>query len=321
MKQRLLKAAVLPLMIALPSAANTEDEGVTNKTSFNFYGTLRPTFGITSNGSEDSWDVKDALSRIGFSSQKALSNGMTAFATGEFKIAIDKNGDLGEARKAFVGIKGDFGRVAIGKQWSTIYNMLGDPVDIFNRASSPLAYDHIGPYRINNYVSYRKIIGDFSLATDVQIDDENEASQNTDRFNTGLAYSANNLRLAVAYYIQKMAVDKKEIRGVSAAKSFGDLYLAATFTDTDDQGVNKTSLDMVAAYKLSNGYKLKIGISDFDSSVDVTSFRAYNATLEWHPRNDFYLFGEVQTMDWKAGDSTNSFMVGLRYNFDYGFKF
>ena len=85
------KTSLLTLAILLPTSAayaETSEESLTkqlteiqtrlaqleeskkpvadaSETSINFYGSLRPTFGVTSSDTEDSWDVGDALSRIG----------------------------------------------------------------------------------------------------------------------------------------------------------------------------------------------------------------------------------------------------------------
>ena len=168
MKKRTVKLSLLPLIFALPVfVAQADNDGVSKEelkqeldpiqqrlaaldvdgetssaasnTSINFYGSLRPTFGVTMTGSEDVWDVGDALSRLGIYSEHKVNDSLVAFARGEFKVNIQANGDFGEARKAYVGIKGNFGRVAIGKQSSTQYRMIADPVDICKRSYGLIA--------------------------------------------------------------------------------------------------------------------------------------------------------------------------------------
>ncbi|GMA83439.1 hypothetical protein GCM10025855_29720 [Shewanella glacialipiscicola] len=86
--------------------------------------------------SDEVWDVGDASSRIGFAAEQKLSHGLTGFAKGEFKVDIKNDGDFGDARLAYVGIEGLFGRFAIGKQAVT-QEIISDPVDIFNRSGTP----------------------------------------------------------------------------------------------------------------------------------------------------------------------------------------
>ena len=193
MKNLTLKSALLPLLVAAPifmaqagdnkealqkqldaiqarlaQLEQSEAPKAKSNTSINLYGSLRPTFGITSTDATDSWDVGDALSRIGVAAEHQLSNGMTAFAKGEFKVQIQGDAHFGDARKAYVGIKGDFGRVTIGKQDTTQFAIIAGPVDIFNRANTPLAYDDSSPFRQQEMVTYRKQFGNLEFRAEGQ---------------------------------------------------------------------------------------------------------------------------------------------------------
>lgn len=351
MKKRTVKLSLLPLLFALPVfVAQADNDGVSKEelqkqldaiqqrlaalevdgetssaasnTSINFYGSLRPTFGVTRTDSDDVWDVGDALSRLGFYSESKVNNSLVAFARGEFKVNIQTNGDFGEARKAYVGIKGDFGRVAIGKQSSTQYRMIGDPVDIFNRAATPLAYDSVSPFRINNLVTYRKNVGDLSFAVDAQFDGS-RSDNASDFFNTGLEYNSDFIRAAFAYYSKELNDGNNEkTYGASLAKSFGPLYVAAAYQDVEANDIEGSTLDVVAAYAITEIYKLKVGISAFDDGLsDLVSrdYTAYNTTLEWQGTADFRLFVEYQKTAFDYREDNDQLMVGMRYDFDYGF--
>ncbi|MBE8167270.1 MAG: porin [Shewanella sp.] len=343
-----IQSRLAELELAKPAAdSKTVAVAQESKHSLNFYGTLRPTFGVTHTDNGSKTDVGDALSRIGISTEHKLNNGLTAFAKGEFKVNIQANGDFGEARKAYVGVKGDFGRFAIGKQASTQYNMIADPVDIFNRAATPLAYDSASPFRVNNLVTYRKQFGDVKFTVDAQFDGSDGDSA-SDLFNTGVQYSANGLKAAVAYYTRDRGADAENTFGVSVAKSFGDLYLAASYQDRsidlasenvrqevkDGQTISTfelggSTIDVVTAYKINDTYKTKFGISAYDdgeASAISKNYIAYNATLEYYASADFYMFAEFQHNDFEYNDlekrlDENQFNIGLRYNFDVGFKF
>lgn len=295
--------------------------------SFNFYGTLRPTFGLTSSDTADSWDVGDALSRIGIAAEHKLSNGMTGFAKGEFKIHIEDTGNFGDARKAYVGIKGNFGRIAIGKQSTTQYAIIGDPVDIFNRSASPLAYDDVGPFRQQEMVSYRKSFGNVDFRIEGQFKGESDI-EGSDLVNGGVKYNGESFTLAAAYLTKDIAGTDQNTVGVSASKSMGDWYVAAAYQDVDNggSGQDKNTFDVVGAYQINEIYKLKMGYSLFsDDLVATESFEItrFNTTIEWHGSPDFYLFAEYQNNSYEdeAADREDSdqFIVGMRYNFDYNF--
>lgn len=295
-----------------------------NDTSINFYGSLRPTFGLTSTDSVDSWDVGDALSRIGIAAEHKLSNGMTAFAKGEFKIQIQGDAHFGDARKAYVGIKGDFGRIAIGKQDTTQFAIIAGPVDIFNRASTPLAYDDASPFRQQEMVSYRKSFGNVDFRIEGQFKGETDI-EGSDLVNGGVKYTGDSFTLAAAYLTKDLAGSHQNTVGVSASKSLGDWYVGAAYQDIDNGGNNldATTLDLVGAYSINKSYKLKVGYSLLSDDLTVSSNEVtrINTTVEWHGSPDFRLFAEFQNNNYKNNNDkdSNQFIVGMRYNFDYNF--
>ena len=350
MKNLNIKTSLLTLALALPSYASYADtskealeeqlieiqkrleqlEGdkkssASNDTSINFYGTLRPTFGLTSTDDEDNWDVGDALSRIGVAAEHKLSNGMVGFAKGEFKVQIQGDAHFGDARKAYVGIKGDFGRFAIGKQSTTQYSIIADPVDIFNRASTPLAYDDASPFRQQELVSYRKSFGNLEFRIEGQFkgDSENEGSYFV---NGGVKYSGGDFTLAAAYLTKDLAGTDENTLGVSASKSLGDWYVAAAFQDIDrgGNGEDRSTIDLVGAYQINDAYKVKVGYSVFADDLvaaESNEVTRINTTIEWQGSSDYRLFAEFQNNNYDSGSvrDSNQFTVGLRYNFDYNF--
>ncbi len=299
-----------------------------DNTSISFYGSLRPTFGLTSQDSADSWDVGDALSRIGVAAEHKLSGGLVGFAKGEFKVDISNNGDFGEARKAYVGVKGDFGRVAIGKQDTTQYAIIGDPVDIFNRAATPLAYDDASTFRQQQLVSYRKSVGNLDFRIEAQFNGGDATNEGSDLVNGGVKYNGKDFTVAAAYQTKDLAGTDKNTFGVSASKSYGDLYVAAAYQDIDNggNGQDQSTIDIVGAYKINAAYKVKVGygvFSDDLAAADSNEITRINTTVEWHGSPDYYLFAEFQNNSYDteaAGrEDSNQFMVGMRYNFNYNF--
>lgn len=353
MKNFKLASAVLPLIIAIPAFSAQAGNEITKEalqqqlsqiqsrlaqleeskpaakkasaTSVNFYGSLRPTFGVTTTDTTDSWDVGDALSRIGVGVEHQLSNGMTGFAKGEFKVQIQGDAHFGDARLAYVGIKGDFGRVAIGKQSTTQFAIIAGPVDIFNRASTPLAYDDASPFRQQEMVTYRKSFGnvEFRLEGQFKASSDNEGS---DFFNTGVNYQGNDFTVALAYLSKDMAGYNENTLGVSASKSFGDFYVGAAYQDIDrgGNGADRSTIDVVGAYTINDSYKLKLGVSKYSddlSDAATAEITRFNTTLEWQGSPDYRLFVEYQNNNYTERNEMDSdqVIVGMRYNFDYKF--
>ncbi|MGI2096014.1 porin [Shewanella glacialipiscicola] len=327
-------------LATLETQESTASTPTSSDTQFNFYGSLRPTFGVSNLSSDEVWDVGDASSRIGFAAEQKLSHGLTGFAKGEFKVDIKNDGDFGDARLAYVGIEGLFGRFAIGKQAVT-QEIISDPVDIFNRSGTPLAYDSASPFRVNNLVTYRKQFGDFLFSADGQFDGDNKSSNGSDFVNAGVRYKTDFIYVAVAFYNKEHQQCQVELTesvktcpetqigyidentvGVTLSKSFDSLYLAAAYQDIDKGDVDGSTLDVVASYAINESYKVKLGVSQYDDGGnDVTSktYNAYNTTLEWHLTPMFRTFVEYQKTDYDYRETNDQIMIGMRYNFDYKF--
>lgn len=250
---------------------------------------------------------------------------MTGFAKGEFKIQIQGDAHFGDARLAYVGIKGDFGRIAIGKQNATQFAIIAGPVDIFNRASTPLAYDDASPFRTQEMVTYRKHLGNLEFRVDSQFAGDNTMDNASDFYNTGLNYQGDDFTAAVAFYNKDLENGgKEETLGVSASKNFGDWYVAAAYQDREVNNIGGSTIDVVAAYAINDRYTVKVGLSQFDdglSSAESFDVERFNTTLEWQGSPDFRLFAEYQHNNFEYRDEKDSdqLIVGMRYNFDYKF--
>lgn len=348
MKNLKLKAALLPLIVALPTIAaqagdskealqqqldqiqarlaqleEAKPAAKESATSINFYGSLRPTFGVTSSDNQDSWDVGDALSRIGVKAEHQLSNGMVGFVKGEFKVQIQGDAHFGDARKAYVGIKGDFGRVAIGKQDTTQFAIIAGPVDLFNRASTPLAYDDASPFRQQEMISFRKSFGNIQFRAEGQFKGDS-ANEGSDFFNTGVNYQGDDFTVAVAYLSKDIVGFDENTIAISGSKNLGAFYIGAAFQDIDrgGNGQDRSTLDVAGSYKINDYYKLKVGYSKYSDDLAAAfsdEITRINTTLEWAGSSDYRLFVEYQNNNYASGSArdNNQLTVGMRYNFDY----
>ena len=83
------------------------------------------------------WDIRNAGTRWGVRGSEDLGNGLSAIYHIETNLDADShngNGDSQTGRLAWVGLKGGFGAVKLGAQWTPYYNALG-ATDIFNEAN------------------------------------------------------------------------------------------------------------------------------------------------------------------------------------------
>lgn len=299
------------------------------------YGSLRPTYGYYDIADDDSWDVGDALSRIGIRARNDFMPGWWAELHGEWSVDVSNNGDFGKARNAYAALGSPFGRVAIGKMRPPQYTLVAEYVDIFNHGNSPFGYDAKGIFFINNMVSYQYKTEQLTFMAAGQYDGENGDDAN-DLTNVGVGFDQGNLHLGLSYLMQDstdagFVNGEDNVWGAVAAYSFDmGLYLAAAYQDYTyerDAVVNDRdghSLDVTAAYPLSDHFKLKLGYFDFeDGNTQLLSqnFDGYNATLEWQPDPDLRLHLEYLHKDFEYLEDFSSVLVGFRYDFSQSWRF
>jgi hypothetical protein len=84
------------------------------------------------------------------------------------------------------------------------------------------------------------------------------------------------------------------------------------------------TLDVSASYRLSEMYKVKLGIFDFSdgySRSQSRDFNGYNTTLEWLPSPSLRFHLEYLRRDFEYLDDFSSISVGFRYNFSLETKY
>ncbi|AZQ84917.1 porin [Colwellia sp. Arc7-635] len=308
--------------------ARKEDYGVT------VYGSFRPalTYSDFGNG-ESSTDVTDFFSRIGFKGDIKVNDSITAFYRGEWDIDVEADADFGDARLGFVGLEGDFGRVAIGKQWSPHYNIVAEATDIFNNRSSPFGYDEAGTFRTNQMVTYSYTKGGFKLDAGLQFngDIENSAGgDNSEANNTaqvdsgsiGVSYSFGDFYLGASYLDQQLDLDdERDFRAVAGSwKVSKDFYLAVTYQDIErsigSEVYDQSSLDIAASYTINKNYTFKTSYFDWDGDGQGRTFDGYNFTLENQLNDSVRVFVEWLSRDFEGGEKQEGLSIGMRYDFE-----
>lgn len=323
---------------------NEAKDNTENNYAVAVYGSLRPRLTFRDEAGESSSDVTDALSRIGFKGDMAIGDSVTAFYQGEWDVDIESKGNFGDARLAHVGVKGDFGRVAIGQQWSPHYNLLTAVTDIFNHRSSPFAYDNVGPYRTSNLVTYSVNAGGIQFDSSIQVNGNLDISGNsgdesqTNRHNhidsgsVGIGYNFGPVYVGSSYLEQQLEGSESgnaERHFLGLATSWNpsnDVYLALTYQDitveeSGLQDLDQFTLDLVGAYSFGYGYKIKAGYFSFEDDLEDAESIAqdgYNLTFE-RQIGDFRLFMEWLHRDFEARAARKTLSLGFRYDFEKTF--
>ena len=323
-------------MVEEPAA----EEAMVKDTDVSIYGRFWPrvTYNDVSGG-DSSTDITDALSRVGLKANTQITETLSAVLHGEWDVDIEANGDFGDARQAYVGLRSeDLGMVAIGKQWNPYFNTIAEVTDIFYHRASPFGYDNQGPFRSSNLVTYANGFGGLNINAGLQANgrvdggggrafrnnnDTAGDADNVDAASVGVSLSSGPVYIGVSYLRQNRDDDELERNyfGVgSSLKVNDDIYLAVTYqyiADNYDDGseLNPYTLDVATSFSFSSGITALAGffISDPDDGNDLMG---YNLTLikEVHPALD--VFAEWVLTDKDQGDNINTFSLGFRYDFD-----
>ncbi|VXC03091.1 porin [Massilia sp. 9I] len=148
-----------------------------------------------------------ATSRIGFKGSEDLGGGLSAFFTLETGIRLDTGAtDVAGSifnRQALVGLKGGFGAVALGRQYTPYHNMLVQVVDPFNTGYAGTAknlFPHSGSnIRTSNTITWASpnMHGvDMELAYSAGEQSDSAARR---QFGGAIGYASGPLTLRVAY--------------------------------------------------------------------------------------------------------------------------
>ena len=81
-------------------------EAMIKDTDVSIYGRFWPR--VTYNdvdGGDSSTDITDALSRVGIKAETQITETLSAVLHGEWDVDIEKNGNFGDARQAYVGFE------------------------------------------------------------------------------------------------------------------------------------------------------------------------------------------------------------------------
>jgi predicted porin len=203
--------------------------------------------GVEYTGSE--WVVADNFSRLRFKASSDLGNGQSAYMGYEFRVN-SAQGSLvtgNTQRLSYVGIKGDWGSLSLGSQWSTLFNTVGTFVDKSNRYGG-LGYwgEGGGQYRMKDSVALSTNIGGFSISADAQM---NAGGDDLDRATIGTNISVGGVSIGAAWQDHGNA----DFTGIGASISLAGVGLSAGYSDVNGAGsgfgINANVAGITIAYE------------------------------------------------------------------------
>lgn len=271
----LVKTSIsLALVAVFSTPVMAEDE-------INFYGKANVSAQISDDGDGSFSEVKSNASRLGVIGGLKVNDSLEIVYKAEVQIDMDGDSDDNiSARNQYVGLKGFFGEVLLGKN-DTVTKQSQGKIDLFNDDEGDIKVLWAGENRMNDTITYKT--PKFGL------------------FQAGLTYSAEG--------------DEDSDAGVSAAVTYGDTALkktkvfASIAMDSEVKGY-----DVMRASVATKLNHLKLGAmvqtqENVETNEEMDGFMVSAA----YTIKKFTLKGQVQTADYDEQGDLFGFTAGVDY--------
>ncbi len=242
------------------------------------YGKANVTVQSSDDGEGSFTEIKSNASRFGLKGSEKISDGLEAVYKFEFQVDVsdaDSKGDDDNisARNQYVGFKGGFGQVVIGRNDTALKQAQGK-LDLFNDLEGDIKNTFKGENRLGNSVSYAsnsyegfKVLASFIAEDDV--DAKNGYSVALTYGDAGLKKSAVYAAIAADSEVNGYDVVRATVQGKIEDFRLGAMYQTQEKVDgsaeADGYLVN-------AAYLMgSNTFKVQYQTMDFDDSDDKSA--------------------------------------------------
>ena len=228
-------------------------------------------------GSYDEWTLNSNASRLGLKGKTEISDGLEIVYQAEYEICIDSGDCKGQTfkqRNTFVGIKGGFGMVLVGKHDSPT-KLAAGKVDLFNDLEGDIKNAFEGENRLSNIIAYTSPTMNGFTTTLAMIPGEgadvDQDGQDDTGLSDGLSYSVNYTKDSIYLAIAgDQDIDKQDLLRFVAQYQIDALKLGVMYQQNEDNlGTKDESGYFVsAAYKLDNNITLKAQYGAIEDDVD-----------------------------------------------------
>ncbi|WP_153914607.1 porin [Shewanella sp. TC10] len=288
------------------------------------YGKLNVTVQSNDEGDGSVTEIQSNASRFGVKGGFELSDSLEAFYTIEYQVDTgNASSDNFTARNQFVGLKGNFGSFAVGRN-DTLLKKSQGKVDQFNDYSGDLKALFKGENRLAQTATYlTPKFGDFQLG--VTYAAEGDSKQDEDGFSLAAMYGDSGLKktpvyAAVAYDSEVAGYDI--VRGTVQGKIAG-FVLGAMYQQEEevDSGNSIDGYLLSAAYKIQQ-VTLKAQYQDMEDKGDSWSIGADYSLGK--PTKLFAFYTDRTSIDYVSDDDgdvsefsidESYFAVGIEHKF------
>ncbi len=303
-------ALALSLLSAFTFQANAEVD---------VYGKANVSVQSSDDGAGSVTEIKSNASRFGFKGSEKLDSGLEVIYKLEFQVDVsdaDSKGDKDNitARNQYVGLKGNFGEVVIGRNDTALKQSQGK-LDQFNDLEGDIKVLFKGENRLGDSISYKspsfngfRVLGSF-------IAEDSEEGENG--FSTALTYGDAGLKESIIY--AAIAADS-EVNGYDTVRftvqgKVADFKLGAMYQTQEkvDGSAEADGYLLNAAYKLGNAtLKAQYQVIDFDAGDKVDGV---SVGVDYKLAKNAKVYGFYSTFDADNQVEKDYLGLGIEYKF------
>jgi predicted porin len=283
------------------------------------YGKANVTVQSSDDGEGSFTEIKSNASRFGLKGSEKISDGLEAVYKFEFQVDVsdaDSKGDKDNisARNQYVGFKGGFGQVVIGRNDTALKQSQGK-VDLFSDLEGDIKNIFKGENRLGNSVSYAsnsyegfKVLASFIAEDDVDA---------KNGYSVALTYGDSGLKKSAVY--AAIAADS-EVNGYDVVRAtvqgkIEDFRLGAMYQTQEklDGSAEADGYLVNAAYLMgSNTFKVQYQAMDFDDSDDKS---AVTVGVDHKLNKNLKVFGFYSSFDMDNNVDQDYLALGMEYKF------
>ena len=284
------------------------------------YGKANVTVQSSDDGEGSFTEIKSNASRFGLKGSEKITDGLEAVYKFEFQVDVsdaDSKGDNDDnisARNQYVGLKGAYGQVVVGRNDTALKQSQGK-LDLFNDLEGDIKNVFKGENRLGDSITYTsksyegfKVLATFVAEDDVDAD--NGYSMAVTYGDSTLKKSAVYASVAADSEVNGYDVVRASIQGKVESFKLGAMYQPQ---EKVDGSAEADGYLLNAAYSMGkNTFKVQYQAMDFDDSDDKT---AVSVGVDHKFNKNIKVFGFYSSFDMDNNVDQDYVGLGMEYKF------
>ena len=279
------------------------------------YGKANVTVQSSDDGEGSYTDIKSNASRLGFKGTHQLEEGLEVVYQAEFQVDIDGDGDNFTGRNQYIGLRGVFGEVLIGKN-DTVLKQSQGKVDLFSDLNADIKSLWNGENRMSDSITYKSpkfsgLQAGFTYIAEDSIEGDNAYSMSLSYGDSKLKKSDIFASIAMDSEVKGNDVTRATVQGKVSGVTLGAMVQTQ---EKSFDGSDEMDGFMVSAKYTVDRITLKgqIQRAEFDGGDDQTG---YTLGADYSLAKSTKLFAFYTSFDLDSVEDKEYLAVGIEYKF------